>query len=487
MSSLLFALVYFVVGLALLRWRGWRLTDLFHWQGAVGGGAYTLVGIVAFAVKYNLDLWLARSIFHQPWSLLNYLVPAGFDQDSVTTLAGQQRVFFATMVAAALPFIWIGVALTLRRLRQVKLATWLVLLFFLPVFNLLLFLLLALLPNPQEPALAQAAPVRESGFLGRAIPRHQGRAAVIASLLAAVIGGAVTQVCVSTLSSYGWSLFVGLPFGLGLLSVLLFGYHQPRSYRSCLAVSQLTVLFYGLGLLLVAIEGAVCLFMAAPIGLPLAALGGCMGYHIQRRPMSQGDTPPAILSVLLFIPLMMGFEHAGQPIAPLFAVHTSIDVGASLETVWENVVSFPKLPEPQEWLFRLGVAYPTAAKIEGRGPGALRHCIFSTGEFLEPIEVWDAPRLLKFSVTSNPPPMEEWTLYRHIHPPHLNGFLMSQGGQFLLTPLPDGSTRLEGTTWYQHHMWPVSYWRVWSDWIIHRIHLRVLRHIKELAEHTTEI
>jgi hypothetical protein len=31
-------------------------------------------------------------------------------------------------------------------------------------------------------------------------------------------------------------------------------------------------------------------------------------------------------------------------------------------------------------------------------------------------------------------------------------------------------------------MWPAPYWNVWSDYIIHRIHRRVLEHIKKLAE-----
>jgi hypothetical protein len=64
-----------------------------------------------------------------------------------------------------------------------------------------------------------------------------------------------------------------------------------------------------------------------------------------------------------------------------------------------------------------------------------------------------------------------------VTPPHRRGFLVSQGGQFLLTPLPGGRTRLEGTTWYRPSMWPVFYWRWWSDDIIHQIHLRVLRYI----------
>jgi hypothetical protein len=122
------------------------------------------------------------------------------------------------------------------------------------------------------------------------------------------------------------------------------------------------------------------------------------------------------------------------------------------------------------------------ARIEGSGAGAVRRCEFSTGAFVEPIEVWDEPRLLRFSVTSNPAPMQEWNPLFAIHPPHLDGFLVSKEGQFLLTPLPGGKTRLTGSTLYQHGLWPAAYWRLWSDPIIHAIHDRVLRHIKTLTE-----
>jgi hypothetical protein len=63
-----------------------------------------------------------------------------------------------------------------------------------------------------------------------------------------------------------------------------------------------------------------------------------------------------------------------------------------------------------------------------------------------------------------------------------NNFLVSRKGQFLLIPLAGGRTRLEGTTWYTHNLWPAAYWQVWSDFVIHRIHERVLVHIKRLAE-----
>jgi hypothetical protein len=84
-------------------------------------------------------------------------------------------------------------------------------------------------------------------------------------------------------------------------------------------------------------------------------------------------------------------------------------------------------------------------------------------------------------VTDQPEPMKEWSPW-NIHPPHLDHYLISHKGQFLLTRLPDGRTRLEGTTWYTNRMWPSAYWQLWTDRIIGGIHLRVLSHIKELSE-----
>ena len=114
--------------------------------------------------------------------------------------------------------------------------------------------------------------------------------------------------------------------------------------------------------------------------------------------------------------------------------------------------------------------------------GAVRHCVFSTGAFVEPITIWDEPRHLRFDVTAMPEPMQEWTFYSDVHPPHLEGYFQTTQGEFLLERLPEGRTRLHGTTWYHNDLWPANYWKVWSDHLIHRIHLRVLRHVKQLAE-----
>ena len=199
-------------------------------------------------------------------------------------------------------------------------------------------------------------------------------------------------------------------------------------------------------------------------------------------PQRPADLGKVSLVLLALLPTMVGAEHLATPEPSLFTCETSVVVDAPPGDVWRHVVRFSDLDPPDDWLFRSGVAYPVRAGIEGAGVGAVRRCEFSTGAFVEPIEVWDEPRLLRFAVTSNPAPMREWNPLFEVHPPHLDGFLVAKRGQFLLTPLPGGRTLLSGSTLYQHGLWPASYWRLWSDPIIHRIHDRVLRHIKTLAE-----
>ena len=457
-----------------------QLSNLWRWDGEVTRWPYIVVGVIGFGLKHNLDRILAYA-FHRGWDIFNYWIPPEkFLRPGA--LSQEDIAFVVALVATSLPFIWVGTAMTAQRLRSIGLPVWLTMLFFAPVFNLLFFLLLSILPARPEAAPSRLSDRPSNRFLDRLIPRHALGSAAAACLLVVPVGVAATLLSTQTLNLYGWGLFIAAPFCLGFASVLIYGYHAPRSFLSCIGVSMAAAFLLGVALMLLAIEGIICLFMAAGIGLPLAAMGGSVGYLLQRRPVIMRSAPAALTSLILFIPGVMGFEHARPELAPTLVARTAIEIDAPPERVWNSVVSFAEIPEPTEAIFRLGIAYPVRATITGEGAGAVRHCEFSTGPFVEPIEIWDAPRLLKFSVTANPAPMQEWTPYKSTHPPHLVGFLESQGGQFLLTPLPGGRTRLEGTTWYQHNLWPASYWQVWSDAIIHRIHLRVLAHIKNSAE-----
>lgn len=457
--------------------------DLWRPTGTVNRKIYVLVGAVAFLVKNNLDRFVAAYFFHRYWGFLNYWIPvAGVKR--ITSLHGRQAIFLETMVAIALPFVWLGVVMTLKRLRSAALPTPLVILFFFPFVNLFFFLVLGLWPEQKQETLDHTAQrgAPSEAWLARVVP-HTALGSAAISLLLTVPAGVVLAVLGSRLLlTYGWGLFIALPFVMGFTAAVVYGVQRPRSLKGCVGVACLSVAVLGVSLMAFAIEGLICLIMAMPIAVPIAAFGGACGYVVQRRHWSQTGVPAFLSLFLLLVPSVQWTEHSLPRSNPRLEVRSAVEIEATPVEVWKQVIAFSEIPPPKQWLFRAGIAYPIRAQIIGRGVGAERHCVFSTGKFVEPIEVWEEPYRLKFSVTANPPPMQEWSPYAHLDTPHLHGFLVSSGGQFLLTPLPNGRTWLEGTTWYRHGLEPASYWRLWSDLIIHKIHLRVLQHIKEEAE-----
>ncbi len=456
------------------------ISRLWKWEGEMSRGAFALLGAALCALKYNLDLFVARKLFHLPWSFWNYQFDSGL---SLENLSQTNPRFLMVMLVLAAPFVWMGVVLTVKRLRSAGLPVWLAALFFAPYVNLFFFLILCVIPSSDQKDLPPLLGVgRIRNMLDRWLPDHPVGSAAMALLPTSLLALGLSLISTHLLQLYGLGLFVGLPLFLGLTSVLLYSYHRPRKFGSCVLVALASVALVGAAMLAVAIEGIICIIMAAPMTLTVSIVGGSLGFFIQHHCWSKAVSTRVCLLLPIAMPLFMSIEHVSQPPKPLFEVKSSVIVDATPERVWRHVVTFPELPAPTEMIFRLGVAYPVRAEIQGTGPGAIRYCVFSTGSFVEPIEVWDPPRLLKFGVTANPAPMQEWTPYREIHPPHLDGFLVSRAGQFRLERLPDGRTLMEGTTWYQHGLWPAEYWHWWSDAVIHRIHLRVLRHVKSLAE-----
>ena len=458
-----------------------QISDLWRWDGKVGRARYAAAGFIGVAIKHNLDRLIAASFLGYKNSFFNYWAPLG-KAARLDHLSSTEAKFLATLLLTSIPFLWVGVTMTVKRLRDAGQPVWLVVLFFVPFINVLFFLMLCALPPQERSADAEGAPWPGPGSLSNMIPRSPLGSAVLSIFLTSVLGLFFLALGTLVIGAYGWGLFVALPFCLGMFAVLLHSYHGPRDLWTCFNVALLPVGILGVVLILVAMEGVICVLMAAPFALGLAALGGMLGYTIQKHHWGPQQRPAMLSIVLLLVPASFGIEHAAALQAPEFMVRTAIEVNAPPEKVWNQVVAFAEIPPPKELLFRAGVAYPIRAEISGHGVGAVRHCIFSTGPFAEPIEVWDEPRLLKFGVTANPAPLNELSPYGNIQPPHLHGYFISKQGQFLLTALPGGRTKLEGTTWYQHTMWPAAYWHLWSDYIIHKIHLRVLEHIRISVE-----
>src|SRR5439155_116718 len=212
-----------------------------------------------------------------------------------------------------LPFLWIGVAMTLRRAVDAGRSPWLALAFFVPLVNYVVMLALCRIPTvPLNP--------REERAGGRAVDARP--------------------------------------------ALVLYG-------------------------------------IAAGLAVALPTAGG-VGH---------------LASLVVAIPVLAGLDGAHDP-TPLYEVDDSVVVAAPPAEVWRNVVSFSELAPPTEALFRLGIAYPIRARIDGVGAGAIRRCEFSTGTFVEPIRAWDAPAGLSFDMTAQAVPLREPSPYGTIAPPH---------------------------------------------------------------------
>jgi len=454
---------------------GWK--DLLRGRGVMGRARFAWWGAGLAALKWNLDRvllgWMEGSWnwSDQAGKLTRWYLWQGMPDGWDPGLLGM-------LLACSLPFLYVGVMLTLARLRSARMSGWWVLLFVVPVLKLVFFALLCALPARGAAGGDGKRPGARailSGVSGRA-------AAALAVLVGSTLATGLVVVGVQWLKTYGWALFVGSPYLIGFVATWAYTWRRQASLMQCIWVTWASLAAGGALLLAMALEGVVCLVMAAPLAAAMGTVGAMTAWAIRRSVAGTkvGSGPPALAMAL--IPLSMGLERWLPPPSPVRPVRTVLEVDAPPSLVWRHVVTFSELPAPTEWMFRIGLAYPVRAEMHGVGVGAVRECHFSTGPFVEPITAWDEPRRLAFRVESNPEPMQEWTPYRAIHPPHLEGHFQSRAGEFLLEPLPGGRTRLQGTTWYEHGLWPDVYWRWWSDRIIHAIHGRVLQHVKALAE-----
>jgi len=438
----------------------------FGFSDPVDRGTYFRHGVGLMAFKYGLDALLVWRFAGRVWTPFDYLNPLLTVRQHL--LRDAPPWLLPVMAAIALPFLWIGVSMTMRRAVDAGASPWLALLFFIPGLNLLLMVALCLPPSNQHNVPFVTEMVRTSK--ARMQSAMLGVAASLGITLLTVGVGVYLR------RSYSAGLFLGVPFTIGYISSYIYNYHADRRAGESIGIAAASVSIAAGALVVFALEGVVCIGMALPFALVIAWPGAVLGRAMARR-ATLGHTGAGMA---LLAPLLVGIEPRLAP--PLHEVVTVVDIAAPPEVVWRHVVTFPDLAPPTEWLFRAGVAAPTRARIEGRGVGAVRYCDFTTGSFVEPITAWEENRLLAFQITAQAPPMTELTPYRDVRPPHLDGYFRATHGEFRLTPLPGGRTRLEGRTSYIVDMFPQAYWTLPAQAIVTAIHERVLGQIQRLSQ-----
>ena len=257
-----------------------RPANLLGWGRPIGPATYFLSGLALFGVKYALDYGVAYSFVW--WSPLHYVMPSLL---RVTLGPPDDQVFFGTMLLVAIPFLAIGLALTLPAGRRGVAGLALG-----PVLRAVRQPLVLRRPWPDPRGRRQSwrAPSVPHGrrprdlARARAIPGSvpgEGDAREFrgGDLPAPGDGPGAHGPRHVRPAHYGWSLFFGIPFGLGVASSVILGVRRPAGVGACLGVGQLALLTYGGLLLLVAIEGFICIVMAWPLAAVATFFGSPWG------------------------------------------------------------------------------------------------------------------------------------------------------------------------------------------------------------------
>ena len=300
----------------------------------------------------------------------------------------------------------------------------------------------------------------------------QGVAAGIAlTLLAVAIG-------VLVFGTYGYGVFVFSPFVVGVITAYLANRKQDiGGWGTALLVTAATT-FGGIALLGVALEGIVCLAMAAPLGLAVALVGGLLGHAIAllaRRPA--GET----LSCVALLPLVFAVETF-LPAATSFETYQTIEVHAPPDAVWRSLLSTDPVADPLRAAVppRRGLSAARRNHRRRRRRRAPRRVL--TGTAIERITEWEPERKLAFVVVDDIPAMRELSPYDHVHAPHVVGYFRTTYTSFELVRRSDGHTDIVERTAHELRLDPVLYWLPMARWVVHENNARVLDHIRRHAE-----
>src|SRR5207247_869854 len=136
------------------------LRFLFGLTTPVARGPYALTGFALMTLKYAVEaaaIHAATGRAFMPWQFVSPLI------STRTELLRGAPWLLWVLVAWALPFLWIGVAMTLRRTVDAGLSPLVAFLYFVPVLNLALMIALCFLPSRPPRAVGQHAEARAGG------------------------------------------------------------------------------------------------------------------------------------------------------------------------------------------------------------------------------------------------------------------------------------------------------------------------------------
>jgi uncharacterized membrane protein YhaH (DUF805 family) len=445
------------------------MLQLFSFLGRMRPRPYLLSSLAVFFSQHLITILVIAAeggslgAAAKDWQF--YLMP-------LQTLAKHSGASALTLLLALTGLLiacWALAALAFRRAADAEVSGWIAAFAIAPVVQIATIGLLSAMPS--RAVAGDAGVMTRRGPLGWATAA-QGLFLGVGVTLFAVATGALL------FGSYGFGIFVASPFTIGATT----GYFANRRadlspFRTAELVAG-AIFLGGVALLIAALEGLICILMAAPLAMVAALVGGMLGRAIalySRGPARQG------LSAVALLPVIFALETS-LPTAVPFDTLSRLQIGAPPPAVWKVLVRTDLSEEPVALPFRLGLAYPVRGEVLGQGIGSIRLGEFSTGVALERVTEWIPNRKLSFILLNEVPAMRELSPYAKVHAPHVVGYFRTTNTSFELLDREDGNTEVIERTSHLLSLEPVLYWLPLARWVVHENNARVLAHIKHRAE-----
>ena len=273
-------------------------------------------------------------------------------------------------------------------------------------------------------------------------------------------------------------LFV-VPIAMGALTVRF----APKEYRSntgfCIFMPWVSVAVVALGAMLLEVEAMICIVMALPLFVVFSSLGGM--WARDRNGSNQTVQNNMLLIVLVAPYLITPLESRVPEFDSYRLVENQITIHASVDRVWENIVSVPYIrPEEQGFsvFHLLGVPKPLEATLSHQGIGGVRNASFESGlSFVETVTKWEEKRSLSFSIVPDkqpnlPKPFDQ-----------IGGkYFDILNGTYWIEPVGEDTVILHLSSEHRLSTHFNAYGGLWTDYVMSDLQMYILRIIRTRAE-----
>lgn len=317
---------------------------------------------------------------------------------------------------------------------------------------------------------------------------HSVRGRVIAAFtLALTIAlSAFLLINASSTNNIAFGSFWFLAFLPAYLCALICYVGDPRGEKSRSFYVSVPPVFGGIvvvGSIYFLHEGVICLVMLSPLWLGF----GWLGAYVMRRQRKRTVDPNTFRSTLIFLPLLSAGMESQIPIPHDHVTLTrEIVINATPEEIWPYAVSNAHIDASEgRWNFTqsvLGLPRPRATTMSGVGRGAIRTAYWGDKiNFEERITQWQPGRRLGWSFSFKNSTLQDYT-DKHISPD--GQFLKIDTGDYTLTRLANGTTRLTLRTNYIAMTHVNPYAEIWGEILLGDIQHNVLTIIKQRSENS---